>query len=304
MSRARLALWNMRVAEQETVRSRTASAEEMERLEHRKYPRPRPSVLCVQCISLLSLSFSLPAQISQPDAQPPANQKTIFERAVEMYESKKYSTALLAFQEAGAAGNTEAAAYLGVMYSEGQGTPVDSPEAMKWLAKAAAAGDSQAMCNIGILYFRGEGIPQRLDLARQWFRDAAVAGNSQAMFNIGALYRDGIGGPADFNEAIKWFFKATIEMNDKAMNSLGAMYRSGQGVNIDNAEAARWFRKAADLGNQSAMYNLGTLYQLGLGVPLDEEEGRKWLAKAAEERAPDDSYAPRPPRKAATPMAQ
>ena len=145
------------------------------------------------------------AQSQQPSpTPPPADRKTVLQRAIDMYEAKKYPTAMLAFHEAAAAGSAEAAEYLGVMYSEGQGTSVNYEEAMIWLRKAAAAGDGQAMCNIGILYYRGTGAPQRYDLALRWFRDAATAGNSQAMFNIGAMYRDGVGETVDFGEAMNW----------------------------------------------------------------------------------------------------
>ena len=167
--------------------------------------------------ALLFLVYPLAlAQTQQPSVTPPvADQKAVLQRAVEMYEAKKYSPALLAFHEAAAAGSVEAAEYLGVMYSEGHGTSVKYGEAMTWLRKAAADGDGQAMCNIGILYYRGLGVSQRYDLAMQWFRDAASASNSQAMFNIGAMFRDGVGEPVDFGEAMNWFVKAAANMNEQ-----------------------------------------------------------------------------------------
>src|ERR1700742_3091097 len=93
----------------------------------------RVAALVIACLPTL-------AQVTTPgDAPPPkANPQTILERAIEMYEGKKYSTALLAFQEASAAGKAEAASYLGVMYSQGQGTAINYEEAMKWLRKASA----------------------------------------------------------------------------------------------------------------------------------------------------------------------
>src|SRR6185369_9857865 len=116
-------------------------------------------------IALFLVCLTSFAQSQQPSpTPPPADRKTVLQRAIDMYEAKKYPTAMLAFHEAAAAGSAEAAEYLGVMYSEGQGTPVNYGEAMTWLRKAAAAGDGQAMCNIGILYYRGSGVPQRYDL--------------------------------------------------------------------------------------------------------------------------------------------
>ena len=74
--------------------------------------------MCAQVGVLFSLSLSSFAQVSQPSAQPPptANPATILDRAIEMYDAKKYPTALLAFQEAAASpAKSKAAAYLGVM---------------------------------------------------------------------------------------------------------------------------------------------------------------------------------------------
>ena len=62
----------------------------------------------VRAVALLIACLPVVAQVSTPgDAPPPkANPQTILDRAVEMYESKKYATALLAFEEAAAAGKT------------------------------------------------------------------------------------------------------------------------------------------------------------------------------------------------------
>src|SRR5580692_12753415 len=77
----------------------------------------------------------------QTGANPPAGQEAIFHRAMTMYAAKNYGPALRAFEEAADAGNVEAMMHLGIMYSEGQGTPVKSDEALIWFRKAAVAGD-------------------------------------------------------------------------------------------------------------------------------------------------------------------
>ena len=59
-------------------------------------------VLFLACLSCV-------AQTQQPSpVAPPADRKTVFQRAVDLYEAKKYPTALLAFQEAAAGGVAEA----------------------------------------------------------------------------------------------------------------------------------------------------------------------------------------------------
>ena len=222
----------------------------------------------------------------QTGANPPAGREAIFHRAMTMYAAKNYGPALRAFEEAADAGNVEAMMHLGMMYSQGQGTPVKVDEAVAWFRKAAVAGDSQGMCNLGAIYYQGRGVPQRFDLAMKWFHNCAIAGNDQGMFNVGVMYRDGQGVPVDFAEARTWFVKSADAENDKAMNAIGNLYQKGQGVPVDYAEAAKWYHSAANMGNQSAMFNIGVLYEQGLGVPADADEARRWFAKAAEPPTP------------------
>jgi len=178
---------------------------------------------------------------------PPADQKAIFQRGLEMYKAKSYANALRAFREAAESGNVEAMMYVGTMQASGQGTTASPAQAMVWFTKAANAGDGQAMCNIGILYYRGApGVAQRYDLALRWFRQGSLAGNAQAMFNAGVLYRDGLGVPVDFSAAMDWFLKAATGENSLAMNSIGVMYQKGQGVNA--GWASRWIARRRTAG--------------------------------------------------------
>src|SRR5271154_4914659 len=109
----------------------------------------------------------------QTGANPPAGKEAIFKRAMTMYAAKNYSPALRAFEEAADAGVVEAMMHLGIMYSEGQGTPVKMEEAIGWFRKAAVGGDSQGMCNLGSIYYQGRGVPQRYDQAVKWFHNCA-----------------------------------------------------------------------------------------------------------------------------------
>ena len=102
----------------------------------------------------------------QTGANPPAGREAIFHRAMTMYTAKNYGPALRAFEEAADAGNVEAMMHLGIMYSEGQGTPVKIDEAIGWFRKAAVGGDRQGMCNLGSIYYQGRGVPQQLQFAR------------------------------------------------------------------------------------------------------------------------------------------
>jgi TPR repeat protein len=84
----------------------------------------------VRLAFLLTLLLFRPAAYSQQAQQPgprsaggpAADQKAIFQRALDMYKAKSYSNALRAFREAAEAGNVEAMMYVGTMQASGQGT--------------------------------------------------------------------------------------------------------------------------------------------------------------------------------------
>ena len=196
---------------------RTWRPEEPGLQENSELTRSQPRVARVRHDKSVRLAFLLPVvlfasvaysqQAQQPAPRsaggPPADQKAIFQRALEMYKAKSYANALRAFREAAEAGNVEAMMYVGTMQASGQGTEASPSQAMVWFTKAANAGDGQAMCNLGILYYRGSGCPEKIRpgpaLVPPGFDWPETA---QAMFNAGVLYRDGLGVPVDFSAAM------------------------------------------------------------------------------------------------------
>jgi TPR repeat protein len=71
--------------------------------------------------------------------------------------------------------------------------PQDYSKARKWYEEAAAAGNTDAMINLGRLYEQGLGVAQDYGKALEWFRKALEAGNSDAMINLTRLYEQGQG---------------------------------------------------------------------------------------------------------------
>src|SRR5271155_992678 len=103
---------------------------------------------------------------AQPGSQaaappPPIDVDGIVVRAKAFYETNDFAAAFMRFRDAAQANNVEAMMYLGLMYANGEGTPVDYGQAMTWFRKASDKGDIQAMCNMGILYYRGLGTAKR-----------------------------------------------------------------------------------------------------------------------------------------------
>ena len=76
---------------------------------------------------------------------------------------------------------------LGVMYSNGSGTPKNEKQAFYWYTKAAEQGDANAQSNLGVMFANGGGTPKNNVLAYVWWNIAAAQGN---MKKIEASSRD------------------------------------------------------------------------------------------------------------------
>src|SRR4030095_14228954 len=63
-------------------------------------------------------------------------------------------------QQVAAQGNPKAQAFLGFLYTKGQGVPQNDAEAVKWLQAAATQGDARAQYRLGDMYNEGRGVPQ------------------------------------------------------------------------------------------------------------------------------------------------
>lgn len=73
----------------------------------------------------------------------------------------------------------------------------------------ALNGDVIAQNNLGVMYANGQGTPVNLALANEWFLKAAENGSSMAQFNIGQNYLYGTNGlPKNRNQAIQWLKKS------------------------------------------------------------------------------------------------
>jgi TPR repeat protein len=59
------------------------------------------------------------------------------------------------------------------MYKNGEGTPQNYNEAIKWYTKSAEQGYAEAQTNLGFMYDTGEVIPQDYKQALKWYTKAA-----------------------------------------------------------------------------------------------------------------------------------
>ncbi len=102
---------------------------------------------------------------------------------------KNYKESFIWCQKAAEQGLASAQNNLGVMYSEGEGTPKNYIQAFKWYKKAAEQGDSNAQYNLGAKYYHGEGTPKNYIEAHKWLNIASanedkISDNARSLMNF------------------------------------------------------------------------------------------------------------------------
>lgn len=100
------------------------------------------------------------------------------QQGIDAYKAKNYPVALKNFQPLAESGNAEAQLYLGLMYNNGEGVPVDFQQAFTWCSKAAEQGDTNAQYNLGVMYAEGVIVPQDWVQALKWLDLAALRGGN------------------------------------------------------------------------------------------------------------------------------
>lgn len=186
-------------------------------------------------------------------------EKTNYEKGIELYKKGDFSKAIDIIQIVAKEGDQEAQCLLGWMYWYGDGKDViqNFEEAIKWYAKAAEQGHTQAQYHMGVSFERGVVVEQDYTQAVKWYSKAAKQNYADAQYNLGVMFFKGLGIEKNYDEAHNWFIKAAEQGYQKAQYSLGYMYLNGEGVGYDKNKAKKWLQLAADQGNENAIRILG-----------------------------------------------
>ncbi len=158
------------------------------------------------------------------------------------------------------AGNPMALTILGLRALDGTGsTPVNLPDAVKFLTRAADKGQAVAQYRLGTLYERGQGVAADTIKAMHWYDLAADQGNRKAMHNLAVAYASGPAGQRNMTLAAHWFAKAAaLGLADSQFN-LAVLYERGEGVSQSLTDAYKWYAIAALSGDAEAKARLGVL---------------------------------------------
>ncbi len=203
------------------------------------------------------------------------------------FGSKNPTEARYWYSRAGAQGDAESEAVLGVMWWKGEGGPVDFALARQHLTRAEALGNGWAALNLGILQEEGHGAPPDPVAARVTYLKAAGLGNADAMERLGWLFRQGKGVTRDIPMARQWFERATKAGDLHGWSAMGTLYSESDAGLKNDAEAIKYFYMGAYLGEPQCENNVGAFYHHGRGgVGRDLGNAFAWFTMALEDGDP------------------
>ncbi len=110
-----------------------------------------------------------------------------FDKGASAYKRGDFETALAVFRPLAEKGDAKAQSILGLMYSYGEGVPVDYREAARWYRRAAEQSSGVAQYNLGMFYLDGKGVSQNTDEAIAWLTKAADGGHFRARSELAKL---------------------------------------------------------------------------------------------------------------------
>lgn len=202
-----------------------------------------------------------------------------FEKALKLYDEKKYAEALPYLKEAIKQGYVRAYTLLGHFYRDGLSVPVGEIEAVKNYRISAERGNAEGQYWMGWSYYHGKGVTQNYKMALEWFEKSAEKGNLNAKIGVADTYYYGF---KDYEKALIYYLEASKLEDSYVWFSIGYQYYQGEGVAKDYSKAFYWFEKAANKELPSAMYYLGVIYENGYGIEKNNEKAVYWYTKAAQ----------------------
>lgn len=176
----------------------------------------------------------------------------------DLYEAQDYDAAFVQAREEAARGDFEAYDWLGLMYEQGRGTPVDVEAAAEHYRLAAAAGRNHARWRLGVLMDEGR-IAGGSEQAVALFKLAAAEDYANALVSLGVMHATGRGTPKDFDAAYASYERAARLGDAGGMRGVAVMHYLGEGRPMDKVEAAAWFVLSAAMGNEEAKGNFDSM---------------------------------------------
>lgn len=222
------------------------------------------------------------------------NETKDYQKGLQAYTNKDYTTALMLWLPLTNTGNANSEYMIGKLYMELEGERKNPHKAEYWLQRAAENGHQEAQTALGLMYFNGDGIEKDLVLASKWLLKASakeksedspiapVVENTQkkkkiSPFNLGMIAYQ----KKDYITAIMLWHPLALEGNPEAQLMLGNLYMREAGIYKDPSKGLSWYQKAVSQGDIKTSRSLGLMYLYGDDIKKNTSQAIDLLLKAA-----------------------
>ncbi len=169
----------------------------------------------------------------------------------------------------------------GVALLVGRGVKADPFQGKSWLRRAGLAGEAEAAALLGDLYSRQDELPPNYVEAQIWFRLAAEAGHSGAARALGHLLLGSPGIARNPEEAAHWLRAAIAGGDIRAWDDLASLAIAREVREVYRREAYQWFLEQARSGNLVALFNAGLCLAEGIGTRRNDTKALACFEMAA-----------------------
>ena len=178
---------------------------------------------------------------------------TQVDQAQAAYRAGQYQEALEIWKDLAEDGDSDAAAWIGACYANGDGVEVDDAVALVWYVRAAENGNVLAQANVGAFHYMGRGTAKDVKKAVEWLERASEGGDLNGLFNLAQLYTHGDELAEDKIRAAELYRRAAELGHYPSQSRLGYMYAHGDGVEKDRVQAYLWLTLASQHGIGTAL---------------------------------------------------
>ncbi|CAN7441413.1 hypothetical protein LJR016_002833 [Devosia sp. LjRoot16] len=199
--------------------------------------------------------------------------------AGELQQEHEPAAAAALYEEALAAGISEAAGHLGDMQLDGVLGAPDVLRASAYYQQSPAGIPSRALLPIADALASLDDA-DALDHAVELYERSLAEGNADAAGRLGALYLSEALGPSDPAKAEQYFEQAPTGAPVNALIALGNAYRDGSNVEVNGLRASQYYRSAVAAGDVAANQLLGDLYFEGKLLPADPVQATQYYEAA------------------------
>ena len=193
----------------------------------------------------------------------------IVQDGVKLYKEKEYKSAFENFYDAAALGHPTAMFYMGVCYTNGEGTEKDSVKAFRMFRAAANVGEVTSMHNLANCYANGCGTAANDSLAFKWYNIAADSGYVKSMTVVARCYEEGMLTAKDSVKALEWYTLAAEKEEPYALYKMGCHHEHLDSVAglkkraTRKSPAVKYFTLAAALKNPQAQFKIAECHKSG-----------------------------------------